>query len=259
MYRRRSHSKTGKQSNVIILVLISPILVAINYGCTQQEESQIELKINDIQRLSSNGSYNVTGMTNLPDSSSITVAAVRTLRPAQKEQQNLLTNDNSLNRSILDRQNVEVRSGKWEAKLNLWKVSSNGAFQETWQANQNYMKLSPDSAVKFVAIFDPQAQWQRSDGQSQEKPSLALGELEGDSLRFTSEGEKFVQTSQNVAIALPTGKTVPPSPQAEDINGGWGNRHQLRSKNSTSVESLPSVTELKPTTNAALKASEYLR
>ncbi|MEM7554683.1 MAG: hypothetical protein AAF378_11370 [Cyanobacteria bacterium P01_A01_bin.84] len=239
--------------------MIGPILLVLSYGCVQKEESQIDLKINNIQKVTSNGVYNVAGTTKLPDSSLITITAVRTLRPVQTNQQNLSDDDNNLNRSILARKNVEVKSGKWEATLNLWKVSASGAFQETWQANQTYTKLSPDSTVKFLATFNPAAQWKRSDGQSQERPSLALQELEGKSLRFTKEGEKFVQTSQSLAIALPTGKTVPPGLQPEEINGGWGNRHQMQLPKTTSQEPLPLVTKLKPNTTANLKASEYLR
>ncbi|MBD0304446.1 MAG: hypothetical protein ICV85_20485, partial [Tolypothrix sp. T3-bin4] len=45
-------------------------------------------------------------------------------------------------------------------------------------------------------------------------------------VRNTSDGERYVQASQVLPIALPTGKTTLPAPK-EEVNGGWGPRYLL--------------------------------
>ncbi|MEH2458726.1 hypothetical protein [Nostoc sp.] len=237
------------------------MLLAANYGCVQKAQEKVEMQIENVQPISSKGVYNVLGSSNLPESSKITVAAVRYLRPVSGQAEALLNSDTNTNRSILARQIVEVKQGQWEAGLNLWQVSPNGSFQEAWQANPAQIRLSPEDRVTFVAIFDPASQWEQSDNQNPQKlksENQQLEKLESKLIRFTNEGEKYLQVSQSLTIALPTGKTIPLRPQPEDLNGGWGNRYQILPQSIASKTTLLAPTKNRQT-NAYVTPSEFLR
>ncbi|MCC5631258.1 hypothetical protein LC613_26170 [Nostoc sphaeroides CHAB 2801] len=240
------------------------MLLAGSYGCVQKAQEKVEMKIGDVQPISSKGIYNVVGSTNLPESSKITVAAVRYLRPVSGQTEALLNSDTKINRSILARQIVEVKQGQWEAALNLWQVSPDGSFQEVWQANPAQIRLFPEGGVTFVAIFDPATQSEQPDNQNSQKLKLEnqqlfkLEKLESKLIRFTNEGEKYLQVSQTLTVALPTGKTIPPRPQPEDLNGGWGNRYQIPPQSIASKSTLPPPIKNRQT-DAYLTPSEFLR
>ncbi|MEH2320846.1 hypothetical protein [Nostoc sp.] len=242
-------------------VAICLMLLAANYGCVQKAQEKVEIQIENVQPISSKGVYNVVGSSNLPESSKITVAAVRYLRPVSGQAEALLNSDTNTNRSILARQIVEVKQGQWEAGLNLWQVSPNGSFQEAWQANPAQIRLFPEDRVTFVAIFDPASQWEQSDNQNPQKlksENQQLEKLESKLIRFTNEGEKYLQVSQSLTIALPTGKTIPLRPQPEDLNGGWGNRYQIPPQSIASKTTLLAPTKNRQT-NAYVTPSEFLR
>ncbi|MBW4645146.1 MAG: hypothetical protein KME23_19505 [Goleter apudmare HA4340-LM2] len=240
------------------LTAISLILLSTNYGCVQKAQEEVQLEIKNIQSVASNSGYKIFGSTNLPESSRITVEAVRYLRPIEGQEEVLLNSDVDPKRSILARQVVQVKQGKWQADLNLWQVAPDGSFQEVWQANQSQIGLVPESGVKFIAIFDPASQWQQSDQTKSEKPQVENQQLEGKLVRFTNDGEKYVQASQTLLIPLPEGKTTPPRPQPGDINGGWGNRYQIPPKSVvTQTNITPSATSR--VTNASLAPTEFLR
>ena len=233
--------------------------IAIGYGCAQKDQEKVQLNILDLQSASSNSKYNVTGNTNLPDSTRITVTAVRHLVPVRAKETGQSNKDANISRSILDRQNVEVKAGKWQAELNLSQVAPDGSFREVWQTDRSNSQVTPEDKVTFIATYNPASQWQRWDGENKETPEIKVNKPQGKLVRFTNEGEKFLQTSKTLSVPLPVAKTVPPSPKAKDINDGWGNRYQLNKQVSTSTGSLPPVTELKPDTNTPLKASQSFR
>ncbi|WP_334991046.1 hypothetical protein [Nostoc sp.] len=237
------------------------MLLAANYGCVQKAQENVEMKIGDIQPISSKGIYNVVGSSNLPESSKITVAAVRYLRPVSGQTEALLNSDTSINRSILARQIVEVKQGQWKAALNLWQVSPDGSFQEVWQANLAQIRLFPEGSVTFVAIFDPATQSEQPDNQNSQKlksENQQLEKLESKLIRFTNEGEKYLQVSQTLTVPLPTEKTIPPRQQPEDLNGGWGNRYQIPPQSIASKSTLAPPIKNRQT-NAYLTPSEFLR
>ncbi len=250
--------KINNLSASMSLTATSLMLLAVTSGCVQKAQDQAQLEIKNLQPAQSNGVYTVAGDTNLPESSRITIAAVRYLHSPEGRSGRSLNTEANTKRSILDRKIVEVKQSKWQAELNLWQVAPNGNFQEVWQANQASIKLTPDSDVTFMAIFDPASQWERTDKRKVEEPDRKNQPIEGKLLRFTNEGEKYVQVSQTIPVSLPGGKTIPPRPQAEDLNGGWGNRYQIRPEPLTS-----SATVLPPVkfrqTNAPLSPSEFLR
>ncbi|MCC5642235.1 hypothetical protein LC607_04490 [Nostoc sp. CHAB 5824] len=248
-------STTNLQAGICLMLL------AASYGCVQKAQEKVEMKIGDVQPISSKGVYKVVGSTNLPESSKITVAAVRYLRPLSGQAEVLLNSDTNTNRSILARQIVEVKQGQWEAVLNLWQASPNGSFQEVWQANPAQIRLFPEGGVKFVAIFDPATQSEQPDNQNSQKlksENQQLEKLESKLIRFTNEGEKYLQVSQTLTLPLPTGKTIPPRSQPEDLNGGWGNRYQIPPQSIASKSTLPPPSKNRQT-NAYVTPSEFLR
>lgn len=251
--------KIKTKSVVFPLAVTSLMLLLVNYGCVKQAQVETQLEIKNVQILSGNSLYRIIGSTNLPESSRITVAAVRYLRPTAGQQGALLNSEASTHRSILARQIVQAKQGTWQADLNLWQVAPNGRFEETWQANQTQMKLNPETDVTFIATFDPVGQWEHSDSQnSQEKLKPENYQLEGKLVRFTNEGEKYAQASQTLLIPLPTGKTTPPRLQPEDLNDGWGNRYQILPEPKVTKATLIAPAKSRQT-NASLLPSEFLR
>ena len=251
--------KLGKVSAYMPMTLTIISTIAIGYGCDRNHSEEVQLQINDLHSTSSNSKYEITGTTNLPDSSRITVTAVRHLVPASAKERAQSNNDSNINRSILDRQNVEVKAGKWQTELNLSRVASDGNYREVWQVDGSNSKLTPKDKVTFIATFNPASQWQKEDGQNLEKAETIVKEPQGKLVNVTNEGEKFVKASKTLSIALPVAKTVPPRVKPEDINDGWGNRYQLNRRASTSGAALPAATEIKPDTNTALTPRQYLR
>jgi len=242
---------------VAINVLVaSNLLLLASSGCSDKSQNEVQLEIQNIQKEDGRGLYKVVGSTNLPESSRIAITAVRYLRPtATNTEQIVGNNDGNVNRSILARQIVEVKQGKWEADLNLWKVAPNGNFQEVWQSNKDYKTLTPESEVSFIATFNPVGQLPSSDKQDSQQPTFQ--KLEGKLLRFSNAGEKYVQASQYRSISLPVGKTTPIR-EPKEFNNGWGNRYQLKAQSKNSTSSLPTLGKSQQT-NAPLMNSHFLR
>ena len=239
-------------------IILSSMLLLLSSACSNRSQDEIQLEIQGIQREDSKGLYKVAGSTNLPESSRIAITAVRYLRPNTANTEIIIDDDNgNINRSILARQIVEVKQGRWEADLNLWQVAPNGNFQEVWQLNPDFKKFTPESEITFIATFNPVAQLPSSDKQNLQQSSLQYQQLEGKSLRFTNEGEKYVQASQYRSIPLPIGKTTPPR-EPEDFNDGWGNRYQLKAQPQNSRPTLPPLAKSQQT-NSPPRTSEFLR
>lgn len=248
----------GSKSPKVSLFAVTSLALLLT-SCTYKPQNEVRLEIKNVQSAGSNGMYKISGNTNLPESSQIAIAAVRYLSPAEAQQIIGSSPDPNTNRSILDRQIVEVKQGEWEADLNLWQVSPDGSYRETWQGNQFQTKLTPESDVTFNVTFDPGSQSQKLEKSVESEPlQPQVQQLEGKSLRFTNQGEKYVQASQSLSIPLPTGKTVPPRLQPEDVNDGWGNRYEIRSQTLASGSTLLPPTKSRQT-NAPLSAQEFLR
>lgn len=197
------------------------------------------------------GVYTVAGTTNLPDESRITVAAIRYLQPENQSVQKLSPKQTF---SILAYQDVKVNKGKWQAALNLWKVSPKGEFQETWQLDQPQLGISQEAQpqVTFLATVSPRDSLSELEQQLQKQGVKLVSNL----VRNTLDGERYIQASQVLPIPLPTGQTTPPQPSPEDINGGWGNRFLL-------IPEPPNINNYKKPeqrrTNAPLAPDELLQ
>jgi hypothetical protein len=226
------------------------LLVVLCASCSSPKPPEVALKLS-VQPASSSGLYNVTGSTNLPEHSQITVAAIRYLRPTDQE---FLDSDPNATYSILARQIVEVSQGKWQANLNLWQVAPDGRFQEAWQLNQSQIGLSlnPASEVSFVAIFDPATQ------PPKRKKNEEVQDFRGSLVRFTLEGQPYVQASQTLQVSLPVGRRPPPVLKAEDMNGGWGNRYEVKPQPAVAINIRPQLPKTNQT-DAPLSPSEFLR
>ena len=214
--------------------VIIPLILLLNTSCSQAPEairqlpsllpnlsSDAEFKI-QVTPSGRFGAYTVTGKTNLPDKSRITVAAIRLLKPDNLRIKNL-TPDQTY--SILAYQDVKVDKGVWQTTLNLWKVAPNGQFKEAWQLEQSQLGISMayEPNVTFLATVAPTDSLSELEAQLEKQGVKLVSNL----VRNTVEGERYIQASQVLAIALPTGQTTPPQPRPEDINGGWGNRFLL--------------------------------
>ncbi|NET60331.1 MAG: hypothetical protein F6K47_30570 [Symploca sp. SIO2E6] len=168
------------------------------------------------------GEYEIEGTTNLPDDSPIAVAAIRYLRP---EQQSFVKVSPEATYSILDYQEAEVKDGKWQITLNLWKVALDGEFKEEWQLGESELglELEPEPEVTFLATLDPTTQFSEIERQL-DRQGIKLARSV---IRTTPDGDSYVQASEVMTIDLPTGKTTPPVQTPDDLNGGWGPRYLL--------------------------------
>jgi hypothetical protein len=227
------------------------LLLAFCVSCSPAKSPDIDLKFS-VEPGDSPGLYSVTGNTNIRDRSRIVVTAIRYLRSTNQE---LVSSDPKATYSILDRKIAEVANGKWQATLNLWKVSPDGRLQEPWQlrSSQTGFSLKPANEVSFLATFDPAAQPPKLQQKEEQ-----IQDLRGSLVRFTAEGLPYVQASQALQLGLPVGKRPPPKLQPEDINWGWGNRFELGPEPPV-ASSIP-LQQLTPNqTKTPLLPSEFVR
>ncbi|NMF63689.1 hypothetical protein DP115_13315 [Brasilonema octagenarum UFV-OR1] len=242
-----SPNNSNLSLNITLISIFLVLLTSIS-SCSKKAQEQVQLEIKSVEPAGSNGIYNLAGSTNLPESSKIAIVAVRNLVPIAGQQAGVLNDDANNNRSILARQVVEVKQGQWQTNLNLWQVAADGRFQEPWQIYQTQMKLRPDSNVTFVATFEPADQLKKSKLQ-----------LDAQQVRFTNEGEPYLQAHQTLPISLPVGKTTPPLEQPEDLNNTLGNPPEILQASTLSSNASFLRSAKFRQTNAPLKSSEFLR
>ena len=200
------------------------LVLFLSTGCSRLLQAKplqdINLKFTVEEQLP--GVYSLAGKTNLPEKSQVMVAAIRYLYPATQASRNFNPNPTY---TVLAYQPAEVNSGQWQTRLNLWETALDGRFQEAWQLDQAKLKLAlkPSEAVVFLATLAPvdgSDQLQQLENQlAKQKIQLSRQLVHG-----TADGQQYIQVSQTVAIALPTGSTTAPSLRPDEINGGWGNR-----------------------------------
>lgn len=249
-----SSTSQALRSNKVLTLSIKTIgislLLLMNFGCSTERTSQVELSIK-VTPTDRPGTYTVSGNTNLPDQSQVVVQGIRPLlSPTQ-----LVSASASSNYAILDRQATKSSQGQWQVTLKLWQVAADGQYQEAWQLNQSQInRLQPSPDVVFVAVIDPASQ-----AKSLAKQLEVQGKkLEGANVRFTSDGQWYLQAKQTLAVTLPTGKTTPPGVSTIDVNGGWGNRSELTNTNAGLTQvNLPASKEKQST--APLASTQRLR
>ena len=236
-------------------------LLLVSTGCSQAKPPEVNLNL-QVEPAGRSGVYSVSGNTNLPDQSRITVSAIRYLSPSQTAP--LATGglspqlQSQLTYTVLSRQDVVVNQGKWQTSLNLWQVAPNGQFREGWQINQSELKIptTPAPDVVFLATFEPEGQPPTIQQKVQEQGI----QLEGNLARFTTDGQRYLQISQALPVPLPTGKTTPPTLTTADINGGWGDRSQITTpEKSAPANSKPTASANTSQTTAPLSPDQLLR
>lgn len=230
---------------------VTLLVLALCVSCSPAKPPDTALAIS-VQPASNPGLYTVTGTTNLPNKSQITVAALRYLRPKNQE---FFSSDPQETYAILARQIVKVSQGKWQANLNLWQIATDGRLQEAWQVNQSQtgLLLNPASEVSFVATFDPTGQFLNP-----EQQQVQIQNLKGSLVRFTNEGLPYVQAIQNLKIALPVGRRPPPILKDEDLNSGWGKRYEIKTERPVTNNMRPQPIKTNQS-NAPLSPSEFVR
>ena len=205
----------------------------------------------DVESTTKLGEYSISGTTDLPKGTKLTVMALRYLHVKQAP---LPIDQPKLTYSILAYDTVKVGDNRyWQTRLSLWKITSDGQFKEAWQLHKPDLKLivEPEDNVVFLATLAP-----TDDLEEIER------ELAGDNQQFssrliqtTSEGSRYLQAGELLTVDLPTGESVPPAIEPDDINGGWGNRF-------LELPDLPNTRQLEfpehRQTNAPLSSEELL-
>ncbi len=179
----------------------STALLLLAVGCTEPRSTQIELSVN-VEPTNRPGVYTVSGSTNLPDESQIIVQGIRSLTPPTQ----VVSTSEASNYAILDRQSTKASQGKWQTTLKLWQVAPDGQYREAWQLSTAQLsRLTPSTEVDFIAIIDPVNQATALQQQLQSEGK----KVEGANVRFTPEGQWYLQAQRTLAVNLPTGKTTP--------------------------------------------------
>ena len=229
--------------------VMSASLLLLAVGCTKERSLQADLSLK-VEPSNRPGVYVVSGKTNLPDQSRIIIQGLRPLTASAQS----ASPDESPNYAILDRQAVVSSQGQWQATLKLWQNTPDGQYQEVWQANQAQIsRLKPGGDVVFVAAIDSASQTkallQPLDSQGKQ--------LQGPNIRFTTDGQWYLQAKQTLTVAPPIAKTAPASLKANDFNETQNTRSANNlTVNATSVN-LPALKEKQ--TTAPLSFSQRLR
>jgi len=215
----RSRLRQTKQG-LLVLAIGLPLLL-LNSGCNQTLNQlnstflspPLELSILQVEPSGQPGTYSVSGNATLPDGTPITVSAVRYLQAAARLSSSSEANPPYV---ILDRQFASVTQENWQTELTLWQVAPDGALQESWQLNQQTtgVNYEPEPSVTFLATLDPTHQPR----DLQERVEQLSDESQAALMRFTTDGELYIQASKSQPIALPTGSTTPPSAGSAPAN-----------------------------------------
>jgi hypothetical protein len=170
--------------------VLSLLLLAVSCQPTQSQKTELSLQI---QGSGQTGTYKVSGRTNLPDRSRITVQAIRTLQVVKT--QSKLTNTEPTF-AVLARSQSTVKDGQWTVELKLRQMLPDGQLLEPWQLNEVQLGLQPDPKVQFSAVTEPS-------NRNFEIDSAGRNRL---SVRFTSDGKSFLQVEDAIALDPPAFK-----------------------------------------------------
>lgn len=245
---------------LVLLGLISVMAVGslscssapANLRILTNSSTPINLSIRQV-RDDGGGTYTVAGTTSLPSKTKITVSAVRYLVEGANPE---TSSETDIPYAILDRQIAQVEQGSWQAELNLWQIAPDGKFQEAWQLSQQDANVlfNPDSNVTFLATFDPVNQPENFKAEVEKLDTSLQAAL----ARFTPDGELYLQASQTMAIALPTGQTTPPATSQLTVVVRRSKRTSAASRSASQADSASASASWRKTT-APLTPNEMLR
>lgn len=191
MKRFQNFLRKCASSTLISLLILCTGCAQIPFlGSSQQASTNLSMQV---ETTSEPGVYKISGQTNLPEQTRITVQAIRALQIPGRDSQ--IASERSY--SILARNQVNVEKGKWQTTLNLFQPGQNGAL-ETWQqSNQELaLRLQADNQVRFLAVTDPT------------QNSIEVQSNQLTSVQFTADGKSYLQTEQSMQIDPPTTKVA---------------------------------------------------
>lgn len=229
--------------------LLSTVAVGLALVSCQPVTTQVNQLSLIVEPSDRPGTYRLSGTTDLPDGTELTVQGLRHLQPQGQLLSELQAQDHY---AILARNRVQVEAGQWSVTLQLWQPNGAGDPLESWQMvlpqSDRSFEASPD--VQFTVSTPPSGDERRLDAQWQSsKVNPALGEI-----RFTPDGDWYLQARINRPIALPQGE-VPDNVALFNANP------QLLAE--SAIPQAKAVTgaaaDLERTTNAPLASSEMLR
>lgn len=169
-----------------------------------------DIVIEQIAETGQPGQFTLTGTTNLPDQTLLTVSAVRRIGPSPSRE----AAAEAPRHAILDRKSAVVKEGRWQTQLQLWETSAEGTYQENWQTivTNDIDPASISSSVDFLATLEP-IDLARS------SPMARADVLESTNsplLNFTPDGEPYLRAIQSRVVALPNSAlTAARLPQVE--------------------------------------------
>jgi hypothetical protein len=170
--------------------VLALLLMAVSCQSAQSPKTELSLQV---QGVGSTGTYKVSGRTNLPDRSKITIQAVRTLQVV-KNQSNLTNTEPTF--AVLAQSQTTVKDGQWNVELKLRQILPDGQSLEPWQLNDAQLGLKPEPKVQFSAVTEP------GDRNFEIDPS-GRNRL---SVRFASNGRSFLQVEEAIALEPPAFK-----------------------------------------------------
>lgn len=198
------------------------------FGSGQTAKTELSMQVEPTRDF---GIYRVTGRTNLPDHTRLTVQAIRKLQSSSQAESGQLY-------AILARTEVKVEQGKWQTSLNFLQQDRLEAWQKTTQSLK--LKSQPEQQVRFLAVTDPTEN--SIDLQSQSTPAGN----QGTSVQFTADGKSYLQTEQFLTIEPPSATVAAAEKPAQTVV-------------KVAVQPLNKTAEMKPQTDAKLSTRAWMR
>jgi hypothetical protein len=217
---------------VLIAVLVTACDRPPNDLLGWGQNNTVDIVIEQIAETGQPGQFTLTGTTDLPDQTLLTVSAVRRIGL----QPNGEPMAEASQYAILDRKSALVKDGRWQAQLSLWEVGGQGTYQENWQTlvGRDFDTSSISSSVDFLATLEPA-------GLAKSKLMARIDSLEQPSsslLNFTPDGEPYLRASQSRVVALP-GNTMATARLPQEVQGTWEGRSTLKSIDSPEIPEIP--------------------
>jgi len=176
-----------------------------------------------VTKLNTPGQYQVSGRMDLPNDTTMGVAALRYLTLRDPVAQNAAGRRVY---SLLDYTDVTISDGAWQTSLDLWQAGDDGQFQESWQGYGDRLDWSvvPDEEVVFITIPTPTKEL----AQLEQRLRTRQQRLDDALLRRTFEGALYAEVAYLDDVPLPEGTSSMPDQDPLAINGGWGRRYVLQ-------------------------------
>lgn len=203
----------------------------------QAESPKTELTLR-VDPTGQSGVYTVSGQTNLPNQTRLTIQAIRKLNAPNTGVQ--LSNSQPTY-TILSRSQVEVMDGKWQTTLNLLQKAPDGQAVESWQPSDRQLKLNlqPENQVTFLAVTDP------SDSAFEIRQQPEGSTQDNLSVRFTADGKSYLQAEQALNLEAPAPKLIEQTANAAIVK--------------VATKPINKSTAAKPQIDTALSPKEWMR